>query len=383
MEFPTRCLPAAEGPTTARIEVDDPSPETGDTVTVTYRLDRTPPGLGPGPGAGPQGAFPAPAGRVLLGGAQTGEVPVSAAPGADPRGAVTGAESSVPAGAGAGGSGVVMKGSFVVTAPGEITLTPGGYALAGGACGVDGPSAPVARRLTVAPLPVMNLRGVALGTSYGEPGARVRVTGAGFTPGAAVTVAGRAGAAGTADRAVAAADRSGAFGVELVVADRGTTGVVAYEGTVWSPERGARPQAYTVVEPTAPAEGGLTMTQAGAAITLGPVGYGGAGGGAGRIGTVTVVDARGDGAARWTLRGKLTDFTGPDGARIPGASLSWIPSCGGGGCVPGPPGAVGPDGAVLASGEGGSSTVDAAVTLGVPAYTPPGAYRAALTLTLS
>ncbi|KJY37407.1 hypothetical protein VR44_05725 [Streptomyces katrae] len=378
VEFPTRCLPAAAGPTTARIEVDDPSPGVGDTVTVTYRLDRTP------PGPGPQGAFPAPTGRVLLGGAQTGEVPVSAAPGADPGGAaVTGAEAASPGSAGAGGSGVVMKGSFVVTAPGELTLTPGGYALPGGVCAVAGPSAPVARRLTVAPLPVMNLRGVALGTSYGEPGARVRVTGAGFTPGAAVTVAGRAGAAGTADRAVATADRSGAFGVELVVADRGTTGVVAYEGTAWSPERGARPQAYAVVEPTAPAGGGLTMTQAGAAITLGPVGYGGAGGGAGRIGTVTVVDARGAGAARWTLRGKLTDFTGPDGARIPGASLSWIPSCGGGGCVPGPPGAVGPEGAVLASGEGGSSTVDAAVTLRVPAYTPPGAYRAALTLTLS
>ncbi|MFE1787950.1 beta-xylosidase, partial [Streptomyces sp. NPDC059525] len=60
MEFPTRCLPAAAGPTTARIEVDDPSPGVGDTVTVTYRLDRTP------PGPGPQGAFPAPTGRVLL-----------------------------------------------------------------------------------------------------------------------------------------------------------------------------------------------------------------------------------------------------------------------------------------------------------------------------
>ncbi|MFF4367331.1 beta-xylosidase [Streptomyces sp. NPDC001594] len=354
VEFPTHCLPDAEGPTAARIEVDDPAPRAGDTVTVTYRLDRTPL---PPPA---EGALPAPTGRILLGGAQTGEVPVAAA---------------------GGSGGAVMKGSFVVTGGGPITLTPGGYALAGAACAAAGPSAPVAARLTVAPLPLMNLRGLALGASYGEPGARVRVTGAGFTPGAAVTVAGRAGAAGTADRAAATADRSGAFTAELVVADPGTTGVVAYEGAAWSAERGARPEAYTVVEPV-PAVGSLTMTQAGAAITLGAVGYGGAAGAAGRIGTVTVVDTRGPGAGRWTLRGRLTGFTGADGAPVPGASLSWNPVCGGG-CGAGPAGAVGAEGAVLASGEGGRFTVDAPVTLRLPAYTRPGAYRATLTLTLS
>ncbi|MEW1636703.1 beta-xylosidase [Streptomyces sp. NPDC093801] len=353
VEFPTHCLPAAEGPTAALIEVDDPAPRVGDTVTVTYRLDRTP--LAP-----PQeGALPAATGRVLLGGAQRGEVAVAPVD----------------------GSGAVMRGSFVVTGAGGITLSPGGYALAGAACGVAAPTAPVAARLTAAPLPVMNLRGLALGTSYGEPGARVRITGAGFTPGAEVAVAGRAGAAETADRVAATADRSGAFAVELAVADRGTTGVVAYEGGAWSAARGARPEAYAVVEP-APAAGSLTMTQAGAAITLGAVGYGGAGGGAGRIGTVTVVDTRGPGAGRWTLRGRLTEFTGADGAPVPGASLSWTPVCGGG-CAAGPAGVVGAEGAVLASGEGGRCTVDAAVALRVPPYTPPGAYRASLTLTLS
>ncbi|MFF2192358.1 beta-xylosidase [Streptomyces sp. NPDC058157] len=354
VEFPTHCLPAAGGTTAARIEVDDPAPEVGDTVTVTYRLDRTPL---PPPA---EGALPAPTGRILLGGAQTGEVPVAAA----------------------GGPGAAMKGSFVVTGAGPITLTPGGYALAGAACAVAGPPAPVAARLTAAPLPVMNLRGLALASAYGEPGARVRITGAGFTPGAAVTVAGRAGAAATADRAAATADRSGAFAAELVVADPGTTGVVAYEGAAWTAERGARPEAYTVVE-AAPAAGSLTMTQAGAAITLGAVGYGGGGGEAGgRMGTVTVVDTRGPGAGRWTLRGKLTEFTGPDGAPVPGASLSWTPVCGGG-CGAGPAGVVGAEGAVLASGEGGRFTVDATVALRVPPYTPPGAYRASLTLTLS
>ncbi|RPF40515.1 hypothetical protein EDD96_4279 [Streptomyces sp. Ag109_G2-6] len=371
VEFPTRCLPAAEGPTAARIEVDDPAPGVGDTVTVTYRLDRTP--AVPPPRAG----APVPTGRILLGGAQTGEVTL-ASPDPDP--APDGGPGPVTPAAGA--AGVVMRGSFVVGEAGEITLTPGGYSVGGVACAVAGPSAPVASRITAAPLPVMNLRGLALGTSYGEPGARVRITGAGFPPGAAVTVAGRAGAAGTADRAAATADRSGAFAAELVVADRGTTGVVAYEGAAWSAERGTRPEPYTVVEP-APAVGSLTMTQAGAAITLGAVGYGGGGAADGRIGTVTVVDTRGPGTGRWTLRGRLTGFTGADGAPVPGAVLAWAPSCAGGGCTAGGPGVVGPEGAVLASGAGGTSTIDATVTLRLPAYTPPGAYRAALTLTLS
>lgn len=373
VEFPTRCLPSAEGTTAARVEADDPAPAVGDTVTVTYRLDRTPVVTG----------FSAATGRILLGGAQGGEVPVAAA-GADPRGAAEGAAGEaageaarrVAGPAEAEPSGVVMSGSFTVTEPGEITLAPGGYALAGAACAPAGARAPVALRILAVRRPVMNLRGVALAASYGEPGARVGVSGAGFTPGAAVTVAGRAGAAGTADRVAATADAFGAFAAELGVEDRRTTGVVAYEGPSWTAARGSGPAAYAVVEPAAPAAGSLTMTQAGAAVTLGAVGYGGGGAAAGRIGTVTVTDTRGPGAGRWTLRGRL------DGVLVPGASLSWTPSCGGG-CEAGAPGAVGPEGAVLASGAGGTSTVDAALTLRVPAYTPPGAYRAALTLTLS
>ncbi|MFD8146586.1 beta-xylosidase [Streptomyces sp. NPDC059708] len=380
VEFPAHCLPSAEGTTAARVEADDPAPAVGDTVTVTYRLDRTP------AETPPQGGTPAATGRILLGGAQGGEVPVAVVA-ADPRGAAEGAAGEAahrvagPAGAPRGAaeaepSGVVMSGSFTVTEPGEITLAPGGYALPGAACAPAGAPAPVALRILAVRRPVMNLRGVALAASYGEPGARVRVSGAGFTPGAAVTVAGRAGAAGTADRVAATADAFGAFAAELGVEDRRTTGVVAYEGPSWTAARGSGPAAYAVVEPAAPAAGSLTMTQAGAAVTLGAVGYGGGGAAAGRIGTVTVTDTRGPGAGRWTLRGRL------DGVLVPGASLSWAPSCGGG-CEAGAPGAVGPEGAVLASGAGGTSTVDAALTLRVPAYTPPGAYRAALTLTLS
>ncbi|MFJ3878250.1 beta-xylosidase [Streptomyces sp. NPDC090077] len=233
-----------------------------------------------------------------------------------------------------------------------------------------------------APLPVMNLRRVVLGAADGGPGARVRVTGAGFTPGAAVTVEGRAGTTRTADRARATADGRGALVVELPVTDRATTGVVAYEGPAWSPPLGAAPAPYTLVPAVAADPGALTMTQAGAAVTLGTVGYGGGGAAPGRIGTVTVDDTR-RGGGGWKLTGKLTGFTGPDAA-APGAVLTWTPSCRGG-CAPGAAGTVGADGAVLATGAAGAgtATVDAVLTLTLPAYTPPGAYRAVLTLTLS
>lgn len=231
-----------------------------------------------------------------------------------------------------------------------------------------------------------------------------------------MTVAGRAGAAETADRETATADERGTALVELPVTDKATTAVIAYEGAAWSARRGSGPAAYTVIDavdatpvptptptPIAPPTGtrkvtvtvepgALGMTQTGEDITLGAVPYGDGGAAPGRIGTVTVTDARG-GPAGWSLIGKVTDFTGPGGIRIPGASLSWTPSCvaaegSKSPCTPGSAGVVGPGGAVLASAPdaplvGGTFTVDAAVTLQVPPYTPPGAYTAVLTLTLS
>ncbi|MFE2551065.1 beta-xylosidase [Streptomyces sp. NPDC059355] len=407
VEFPTHCaappqagLPPADGPTTARITVDDPAPKVGDTVTVTYQVARTP-AVNP-MGAGLPADVLTPAGRIVLGGAQSGEV------------TVVGVKRNDPVEAGAGLPAVTMTGTFTVTGAGGITLAPGGYTLHTGymvdldtTCAVVG--APVSERLTASPPPATaggtptraNLRSVALGTAYGKPGAEVKVTGAGFAPGAAVTVAGRAGAAETADRVAATADERGEILVQLPVTDRATTAVVAYEGAAWSARRGSGPAAYTVVAaaPTATQRvsavvgpGALSMTQAGESITLGGISYGQGGAAPGRIGTVTVTDARG-GPAGWTLSGKITEFTGPDGVRIPGASLSWTPRCtvapgGAGRCVAGGAGVVGPQGAVLASAPdaaqaGGTFTIDATVTLRVPPYTPPGAYRAVLTLTLS
>ncbi|MEV6955452.1 beta-xylosidase [Streptomyces sp. NPDC051183] len=404
VDFPTHCLPPqeaglppADGPTTARITVDDPAPRVGDTVTVTYQVTRTP-AVNPVGGELPADVL-TPTGLVVLGGAQNGTV------------TVVGAKRNDPVGAGAVLPAVTMTGTFTVTAPGGITLAPGGYTLHTGhlldldttcAAGAEG-APPVAQRITATPLPTANLRGVSLGAASGTPGARVKVTGSGFAPGAAVTVAGRAGAAETADRVTATADELGVVLAELPVNDRATTGVVAYEGSAWSPGQGSGPAAYTVIGPapmppgtqkvTAVVEpGALGMTQTGEAVTLGAVPYGDGGAAPGRIGTVTVKDARG-GPAGWSLIGKVTDFTGPGGVRIPGASLSWTPSCTAAAgspsaCAPGSAGTVGPDGAVLASTPdaplvGGTFTVDATVALQIPPYTAPGAYTAVLTLTLS
>ncbi|WP_329195097.1 MULTISPECIES: beta-xylosidase [unclassified Streptomyces] len=333
----------------------------------------------------------------MLGGAQQGELTVVGAPRNDP----------VPAGEEL--PGVTMTGTFTVTAPGAITLAPGGYTLhtrhLGDLDTVCTPAAPapVSERLTATPLPRANLRALTLGSAHGKPGAAVEVSGTGFAPGAAVTVAGRAGVAETADRVAATADGAGEVRAELPVRDRATTGVVAYEGTGWSAQRGSGVAAYTVIaavavppgaqEVTAVVEpGALAMTQAGDSVTLGGVPYGDGGAAPGRIGTVTVKDARG-GPAGWSLVGKVTDFTGPGGVRIPGASLSWTPSCTAAPgspsrCLAGSPGVVGAEGAVLASAPdaavvGGTFTVDAGVELRVPPYTPPGAYTAVLTLTLS
>ncbi|MFD4240641.1 beta-xylosidase [Streptomyces sp. NPDC058525] len=401
VEFPTQCLPPqeaglppADGPTAARISVDDPAPQVGDTVTVTYQVVATP-AVNPAGGELPADAL-TPTGRVLLAGAQSGEVTVVGVQ----RNPVVPAGASLPA--------VTMTGTFTVTAPGEITLAPGPYTLHTGhpldldtVC-TPAAAAPVAERLTATPLPTANLRHVLLGSAHGKPGDKVKVTAAGFTPGATVTVAGRAGAAETADRVAATADELGTLLAELPVTDKATTAVVAYEGAAWSSGHGSGPAAYAVIDPAPPPgtqkltatvePGALGMTQAGQEIALGAVAYGDGGAAPGRIGTVTVKDARG-GPAGWSLTGKVTDFTGPGGIRIPGASLSWTPSCTAEAgspspCTAGSAGAVGPEGAVLASTPdaalvGGTFTVDATVSLQVPRYTPPGAYSAVLTLTLS
>ncbi|MFF9910470.1 beta-xylosidase [Streptomyces sp. NPDC013457] len=402
VDFTTRCvpppiagIPPIEGTTTAEITVDKPTPKVGDTVTVTYTVTK------PAASNPVDLALPAdimtPSGKVVLGGAQSGAV------------TVTGPKKNPPVPGKGAFPAFSMTGTFTVTAPGSISLSPGDYNIHTSyimeldtPCTVLNPPAPVSETVVASAQPGANERNIALDAASGAPGARVTVTGAKFTPLAEVTVVGRSGAAETADRMTVTTDSAGGFVARLKVNDKATTGVVAYEGAAWDPEKGAGPAAYTVIDDTPQppnsqkltatvAAGQLSMTQAGDAVQLSSVDFGQGGAATGDLKTVTVKDFRG-GPAGWSLTGKVTDFTGPGGS-IGAGALSWTPACttkagSPSTCVPGSAGTVGSGGATLASTPngtltGGEFTVDAKVSLDVPAFTAPGSYAGVLTLTLS
>ncbi|MDG4857155.1 beta-xylosidase [Streptomyces sp. T-3] len=403
VEVPTRCvpppiagIPPIEGPTTADITVDNMTPKVGDTVNVTYKVVK------PAASNPVDLALPAdimlPTGKVTVGGVQSGDATVAGPrknPPVDPKGTFPGFE---------------MTGTLTLTAPGEVTLSPGDYNINTNyimsldtPCTVLNPPAPVSLTLNVAPAGNTNPRSLQLGSASGKPGDSVTVTGSKFTAGAEVTVAGRAGDTETADKLTVTADAQGGFSAALPVSDKATTGIVAYEGSAWSTEKGAGPAAYVVIDDTPlPAgsqklnssvkAGTLSMTQAGDTVEMSPVDFGQGGFSRGSLQTVTVKDFRG-GPAGWSLTGKVTDFTGPGGAKVDASQLGWTPVCATkpnspSTCAAGSPGAVGGSGATLASTPngtltGGEFTVDARVSLKVPEFTPPGSYSGVLTLTLT
>ncbi|AZP17601.1 beta-xylosidase [Streptomyces aquilus] len=402
VDFATHCIPPAvagippiDGTTTALITVDKAAPKVGDTVTVTYTVVK--------PAASNPTAISLPAdimtpsGKVRLGGAQTGDV------------TVVGPKKNDPVAGNAPFPSFSMTGTFTVTTAGAITLSPGDYNIHTSyileldtPCTVISPPAPVSETITASPATQPNTRAITLGSASGNPGDSVTVNGSHFTPGATVTLAGRSGAGQTADTATVTADTAGAFSGSLVVNDKTTTGVVAYEGASWSDQSGAGPAAYTVIDNTPVPDnaqkisttvkaGTLSMTQAGDTVSLGAVDYGKGGASGGDLNTVSVKDFRG-GVAGWSLTGKVTDFTGP-GAKIDAGALSWTPACttkagSPSTCQAGSSGTVGTAGATLASAPdgtvtGGEFTVDAKLSLNVPAFTPPGTYSGVLTLTLS
>ncbi|MET7908181.1 beta-xylosidase [Streptomyces avermitilis] len=403
VDFATHCIPPAiagippiDGTTAAKIDVDNTTPKVGDTVTVTYTVV-TPAASNPTDLALPADIM-TPTGKVTLGGAQAGAVTVTGPKKNDP----------VP-GKGAFPS-FSMTGTFTVTSPGAITLAPGDYNIHTSyileldtPCTVISPPAPVSQTITAADTTPVNNRAIRLGSASGKPGDSVTVTGSNFTPGATVTLAGRAGTTQTADTATVTANAQGAVSGALAVHDKATTGVVAYEGSAWSDTKGAGPAAYVVVDDTpVPADsqkinttvtaGTLSMSQAGDTVDLAAVDFGKGGFSRGSLQTVTVKDFRG-GAAGWSLTGKVTDFTGPGGAKIDAAKLGWTPVCltkagSPSTCAAGSPGSVGSAGATLASAPngtvtGGEFTVDARLSLNVPTFTPAGSYSGVLTLTLT
>ncbi|MHC3473294.1 beta-xylosidase [Streptomyces sp. 7R007] len=403
VDFATHCIPPAvagippiDGTTTAAVSVDNSTPKVGDTVTVTYTVVK------PAANNPTALALPAdimtPTGKVTLGGAQTGDV------------TVTGPKKNDPVPGNGAFPSFSMTGTFEVTRPGAITLSPGDYNIHTSyileldtPCTVTNPPAPVSQTVTATDTgtPVNN-RAISLRTASGNPGDSVTVDGSHFTPGATVTLAGRSGSTQTADTATVTAGADGTFSGPLVVNDKTTTGVVAYEGGAWSDALGAGPAAYTVIDNTpVPAgsqkltttvkAGTLSMSQAGDAVALSAVDFGKGGASTGALQTVTVQDFRG-GPAGWSLTGKVTDFTGP-GAKIDAGRLSWSPACATKAgspstCQAGSAGTVGTSGATLASTPngtltGGEFTADARLSLDVPAFTPPGSYSGVLTLTLT
>ncbi|MFJ5075796.1 beta-xylosidase [Streptomyces sp. NPDC088553] len=400
VEFQTRCvpppiagIPPITGTTTAEITVDKASPKVGETVTVTYTITK------PAASNPVDLALPAdimtPSGKVVLGGAQSGAV------------AVNGPKKNAPVPPKGSFPAFSMTGTFTVTQAGSITLSPGDYNIHTSylmeldtPCTVLNPPAPVSETVVASPVTSPNTRALALDTASGDPGVRVTVNGSKFTPLTEVTVVGRAGAAETADKMTVTTDSEGSFAARLKVNDAATTGIVAYEGAAWDPEKGAGPAAYKVVVPAPPnsqtitaavTAGELSMTQAGDAVELSSVDFGQGGAATGALKTVTVKDFRG-GPAGWSLTGKVTDFTGTGGS-IGAGNLSWTPACTAkagspSACAAGSSGPVGGGGATLASTPngaltGGEFTIDAGLSLDVPAFTAPGSYAGVLTLTLS
>ncbi|MFF0157789.1 beta-xylosidase [Streptomyces sp. NPDC005263] len=408
VDFATHCIPPAiagippiDGTTTGNVSVDTTTPKVGDTVTVTYTVV-TAAASNPTELALPADIM-TPTGKVTLGGAQTGDVTVAGPKKNEP----------VP-GKGAFPS-FSMTGTFKVTQPGAITLSPGDYNIHTSyimeldtPCTVITPPAPVSETVTATDSTPVNQRAITLGSASGNAGDSVTVNGTGFTPGATVTLAGRSGDKQTKDTATVTADAKGTFSGPLVVNDKTTTGIVAYEGASWDEKKGAGPAAYAVGGTTPPTPDGsqkltttvkagtLSMTQAGNAVALSAVDFGKGGASTGSLNKVTVRDFRG-GPAGWSLTGKVTDFTnakftGPS-AKIDAGKLSWTPACetkagSPSTCKAGSAGTVGSSGATLASAPdgtltGGEFSVDAGLSLDVPAFTPAGSYSAVLTLTLT
>ncbi|MFF2960866.1 beta-xylosidase [Streptomyces sp. NPDC057963] len=405
VDFPTHCIPPAiagippiDGTTKAEITVDNAAPTVGDTVTVTYTVVK------PAAGNPVDLALPAdimtPTGKVTVGGAQSTSVTVA------------GPKKNTPVPGKGDFPSFSMTGTFTVTAPGQITLSPGDYNIHTSyimeldtPCTVTDPPAPVSETILATDGGgQVNERAIRLGAASGKAGDAVTVTGSKFTAGADVTLAGRAGDARTADTATVKADASGGFSGRLTVDDPATTGIVAYEGGGWDAAKGAGPQAYTVTGgggevpdgsqrlDSSVKAGTLSMVQAGDTVEMSAVDFGRGGASRGSLQTVTVEDYRG-GPAGWSLTGKVTDFKGPGGATIGASALGWTPVCATkpgspSTCAAGSAGPVGSAGATLASTPngaltGGEFTVDARLALKVPAYTAPGAYSGVLTLTLT
>ncbi|MER7171993.1 hypothetical protein [Streptomyces mesophilus] len=140
--------------------------------------------------------------------------------------------------------------------------------------------------------------------------------------------------------------------------------------------------------------GPLAMTQSGDSVDFGALDLGQQSTATGALNTVTVSDGRGHNIG-WSLTATLTNLTNGNGGTIPAGSVTWTPSCTAqtgsvGRPVAGTPGPLGAQASSLCTMghhmrtpmTGGKFKADAALSLTLPGFVPPGEYSATLQLTL-
>ncbi|GAA1576514.1 Ig-like domain-containing protein [Actinomadura kijaniata] len=352
-------------------------------------------------------------GALTVAGAQSGSVPIAVP---ERQGPIP-ARVPIPVG--------TATGELTLTRAGDVTLAPAALRIvadAGAEATID--CAPKGDPAVLGTVKVTDGGGgeppgpdVTVTPATVKRGAGLTVGGTGWKPGAAALALCDANGAdckpGDLTDATASADAGGRLAGSAKVAGEAAPGartLAVTQGTV------TRRTAVTVTADTPPPTGGcagkpgdrcgeqtlkvtvnggpLTMSQKPGEVALTPVTLDGTERSAtGELREVEVVDARG-GTAGWSLTGVLTDFTSPNGTRIPAGRLTWKPSCAArDGATPVTPGSAGPldtaTAATLCGGPGGSTVVGGTHTAGagldlkVPPATGAGRYTAVLTLTLS
>ncbi|MFI6586658.1 hypothetical protein [Embleya sp. NPDC050493] len=302
-----------------------------------------------------------------------------------------------------------LQGVLRLPAGGPITLTPGAYSLTDGLSPVPvvtcAPTTPpaVSRTLEIGPGPTLDIAPTRV-----RPGERIEFTGEGWPDGdARVQVCGTP----TDDcfpewvSSPTGAARSGHLTGSVTLSGRslplpppgrpvfllvsvGRSGA-SREFTLGGPES---PQTGSTHITGAVLPGGLTLRQQASAIRLSDITLDGTPQAmTGALNPVTVTDVRG-GSLGWALTADVSDFTSPEGGRIPADRFTWKPAvqadpASPSTAVPGAPGRIA-GGSTLASAPpaphtGGTFTAGAAITVAVPAYQKPGTYSATLTLSIS
>ncbi|MET7300827.1 hypothetical protein [Embleya sp. NPDC005575] len=304
-----------------------------------------------------------------------------------------------------------LQGTLRLPASGPITLTPGAYSLTEGLSTVPmvqcAPTTPpaVSRTLEIGPGPTLSAT-----PTHVVPGDRIEFTGEGWPEGEArvqvcgtptggcppewassATGSARAGRL-TGSVTLSEAPRSVPLPppghTVFLLVSVGASGAsreltLMREG---SPQTGGT-QITGSVHP-----GGLTLHQQASAIKLSDITLDGtAQSMTGALNPVTVTDVRG-GSLGWALTADISDFTSPEGGRIPADRFIWKPSvqadpASPSTAAPGTPGRIA-GGSTLASAPpaprtGGTFTAGAAITVALPAYQKPGTYSATLTLSIS